>query len=236
MARQHGAPQVGTWSILLALMTGMLVGCGSNTPGRMEWVAPTTTASRVGTVYFIRGWEGIYSAGIDQMAKEINRQGGTALVYMPEQYPELAMAMVERYKQAPHEPICFVGHSRGVDSSLIIARELDKVNVPVDMICCLDSVDEVTVPKNVRVCLNYWMPGYFGQNTNLLRGIPLAKVPGSPGRLENYDLSGEYRSWRGLTTEHVSLDDDSQIQKRIVDNLLTVCVERSAWTPQKASR
>jgi hypothetical protein len=218
--------------LLPVVLLAALAGCGSSTPGRMEAIQPRTTAPRVGTAIMIRGWEGVFSPGIDAMAKQINDQGGTALVYMPEQYPELAAALVKLYKDAPdHEPICFVGHSRGVDSSLIIARELDKVNVPVDVICCLDSVDEVTVPKNVRVCYNYWMDGAFGRNTNLLRGIPLAQAPGSTGKLFNYDLRGEYRHWRSGLSEHISMDIDTNIQKRVVDNILEVCVERSKWTP-----
>jgi hypothetical protein len=214
------------------VVAAVLGGCGVSTPGQMEWVQPRTAAARVGTVIMIRGWEGVFSPGIDAMAKQINEQGGTAVVYMPEQYPELAAALVKRYKDAPdHEPLCFVGHSRGVDSALIIARELDKVNVAVDVICCLDSVDEVTVPKNVRVCYNYWMPGAFGRNTNLLRGIPLVQAPGSTGKLFNYDLSGEYRHWRGGLSEHISMDVDSGIQKRIVENILVVCVERAQGAP-----
>jgi hypothetical protein len=201
----------------------------------MEWVQPQTTSPRVGTVYLIRGWMGVYSAGIDEMAKQLNALGVTAYVYMPEQYPELAKTMVERYKNVPnHEPICFVGHSRGVDSSLIIARELDKAGVTVDVICCLDSVDETTVSKNVRVCYNYWMPGVlFG--TNLLRGIPLKQAPGSTGQLYNYNLDKEYRAWRGPWTDHISFDDDPMVQKRIIANILEACPERSKWLTKRPS-
>jgi hypothetical protein len=219
-------------SILFLLSCAALAACGSNTPGRTEWIKPRTTASRVGIAIMIRGWQGVFSPGIDEMARQINDQGGTALVYMPEQYPEIATALVQAFKDAPvREPICFVGHSRGVDSSLIIARELDKVHIPVDVICCLDSVDEVTVPGNVRVCYNYWMPGVGGRNTDILRGIPLVQVPGATGKLYNYDLSGEYSSWRGPMTEHIGMSNDALIQKRIINQILEVCVERSKWMP-----
>lgn len=218
-------------AIALCAMLGAVGGCGSNTPGRMEWVQPRTAAPRVGNVYLIRGWQGIYSAGIDAMTKQLTAQGVTAHAYMPEQFPELAKAMVERYRNDPrHEPIVLVGHSRGVDAALLIARELDRAGIPVDMIVSLDSVDETTVPKNVRVCHNYWMPGFL-YGTNLLRGIPLKQAPGSTGKLYNYDLSGEYASWRGVLTEHVSLDDDTKVQKRIVSQILEACPERSQWSP-----
>ncbi len=214
--------------LLCALFFG-LTGCSLQ--GKMEWVQTTTTAPRVGEVYCIRGWKGIWSLGIDAMAKQLNEKGVTAHVFMPEQVHTLAATMVERYKNAPqHEPICFIGHSRGVDASLIIARELEKAGVNVDVIVCLDSVDETTVPANVRVCHNYWMSGVFW-NSNLLRGIPLQQEAGSTGKLFNYDCNKEYRSWRSGWTNHINFDDDAMIQKRIVDNILEACPERSMWVP-----
>jgi hypothetical protein len=202
----------------------------------MEWVQPTTTAPRVGTVYCIRGWKGIWSAGIDEMARQLNERGVTTRVFMPEQLPELAATLVERYKSAAApEPICLIGHSRGVDASLIIARELEKAGVSVDMIVCIDSVDETTVPANVRVCHNYWMPGIF-LDTNLLRGIPLTQAPGSTGQLFNYNCNGEYRSWREDWTNHITFDDDPRIQRRIVEQVLQVCPERSAWVQSAPAR
>lgn len=210
-----------------------LIGCtGKNTPGRLEWVQPTTDAPRVGTVYLFRGWQGVYSAGIDAMARQLTERGVTARIYMPEQFPEVAAAMVNRYKAvARPEPICFIGHSRGVDASIIVARELDKAGIPVDLLIALDSVDETTVPKNVKLCHNFWMPGVlFG--TNLLRGIPLKQAPDSTGRLINYNFDTEYRHWRGALTDHISFDDDPMVQKRIVDFVLEVCPERSTWLRQ----
>jgi hypothetical protein len=213
-------------------------GClGTNTPGQMEWVSPYRSAKRVGTVFCLRGWTGVFSAGIDEIAEQVNAAGGTALVYMPEQYPELAAEMVRRYKGVAHpEPIVFVGHSRGVDSSLIIARELDKAGIPVDMIVCLDSVDEVSVPKNVRVCYNYWMTGDFGEGTNLLRGVPLVKAPGSAGQLYNIDLNHDGYNLRSPLSDHVSMDDDTKLQHEIVKHILEACPPRDQWTTQPAAR
>jgi hypothetical protein len=224
-ARANGVVVAGL-SVLACALTGCL---GVNTPGKMEWVKPTTTAPRVGTVYLFRGWQGIYSKGIDDMAQRLTQEGVTAHVYMPEQFPEVAKAMVERYRGlGQHEPICFIGHSRGVDASLLVARELDKEGISVELLVALDSVDEVTVPKNVKLCLNYWMPGYF-PGTNLLRGIPLKQAPGSTGVLHNYNVSGEYSHWKGPLTEHIGFDDDPMVQKRIVGNVLDVCPERPKW-------
>lgn len=231
--------RAGLASILWCGLILGLTGCHlTNTQGKMEWVQPTTAGSRVGTVYCIRGWKGIWSAGIDAMAKQLSEKGVTTHVYMPEQVHALGATLVERYKNAPdHEPICFIGHSRGVDASLIIAKQLEDAGVKVDTIVCVDSVDQTTVPANVRVCYNYWMPGVIF-DTNLLRGIPLQPEPGSTGQVFNYNCDKEYRSWRSWYTNHINFDDDPKIQKRIVDQLLESCPERSKWvrpTPPPAT-
>jgi hypothetical protein len=218
--------------VLCALLMG-LTGCGSNTPGRMEWVQPLTTGTpRVGTVYCIRGWKGVFSWGIDEMAQKLNEQGVHAYVYMPEQYPELAEKMVEEYKKSPnHEPICFIGHSRGVDSSIIISRELEKAGVPVDLIICLDSVDEKVLPANVKLCHNFWMPGFF-YGTNLFRGIPLEQEPGSTGTLYNINLNEkEGEPWHEFGMYHIDMDKRPKLQKHIIELILETCPERSKWTP-----
>ncbi len=221
--------------IFVLLLVGCcgLGGCGVNTPGRMEWVQLRTEGrARVGTVYLIRGWMGIFSSGIDEMARQLNEQGVTAYVYQPEQHPELGKTMVERYKGVENpEPICFVGHSRGVDASLIIARELQKVGVKVDLIVALDSVDETTVPKNVDVCYNYWMPGFF-PGTNLLRGIPLVQEAGSTGKLHNIHLSKDAPELKDFLTTHAVMDKAPKLQKRIIEQVLAACPERSKWQAQ----
>src|ERR1051325_5471112 len=114
--------------ILLCVLFCALGGCGVNTPGEMDWVQPHTKAKRVGTVYMIRGWMGVFSSGIDKMAGEINDAGGTAYVFQDMQWKELGAELVKKYKGVKDpEPICFIGHSRGVDAALIIARDLEKI-------------------------------------------------------------------------------------------------------------
>ena len=226
-------PRIEALLLAFCLLSCALAGCdGVNTPGRMEWVHPQSQAEHVGTVYLIRGWAGVYSSGIDAMAQQLRDRGITAYVYMPEQYPELAATMVQRYKglQRP-EPICFIGHSRGVDSSIIISRELDKAGVPVQLIVALDSVDETTVPKNVRVCYNYWMEGFL-PGTNFLRGIPLQQAPGSTGQLHNINLHRDAPELKEPMTNHVNMDKGPKIQREIIAHVLEACPERSIWLSQ----
>ena len=49
-----------------------------------------------------------------------------------------------------------IGHSYGADDVVRVARELDKSNVPVDLLVTLDPVTPPPVPKNVRHALNIY--------------------------------------------------------------------------------
>jgi hypothetical protein len=217
------------WAVLL-LMFPLMGGCGSNTPGKMEWVQPHTVNSpRVGTVYAIRGWMGIFSGGIDKMAKDLRAQGVHAYCFQDMQYEELAVEMVNKYKGVKNpEPIVFIGHSRGVDAALIISRKLQEVGVPVELIISLDSVDQTVVTKNVRACYNYWMPGFF-PGTNLLRGIPLEHEPGATGVLYNINLNRDAPQLKDPLTTHAVIDKAPALQAKIVEHVLEACPPRDKW-------
>ncbi len=209
-----------------------VTGCGSlgsMSSGQMDWVQPETQASHAGTVYLVRGWMGIFSGGMDHLGEEIGNTGVNARVYQHDQCAELARTMAERYRNSPnHEPICMVGHSFGSDDSLIIARELDKVGVPVDLIITMDAVNETVVPKNVKLCINYWQPGIFG-DSNFLRGVPLTQETGSTGKLINMNLFEEGKDLRESNTNHINIDEAPKLHKAIIEHILATCPTRPVW-------
>lgn len=217
-------------------LTLLLTGCGSTTIGQMEWVQPHTQAPRVGNVYLLRGWGGMFSSGIDQMGDLLREKDVSAWVFQHSQCEDLAKIMAQRYKGVPDpEPICMIGHSFGSDDALIIARELDKVNVPVDLIVTLDPVDQKSVPKNVRLCINYWMPGVF-LGTNFLRGIPLQQEPGGTGRVVNINLLEEGKELRDTFTNHISIDKAPKLHDAIVQHVLKTCPDRATWIAMQPQR
>ncbi len=209
----------------------LCLGCGSTTVGKMELVQPYTDAPRAGHVYLMRGWIGVFSSGIDEMGEQLRQRDVTAQVFQHDQCEELARTMAERYKGQPDpEPICMIGHSFGSDDSLIIARELDKVGVPVELIITMDAVDQNTVPKNVKLCINYWMPGMLGSWGNFLRGMPLQQEPGGTGKLLNINLNEEGKELKEGFTNHVNIDKGPKLQKAIIDHVLDACPNRATWT------
>jgi hypothetical protein len=218
--------------LCVCLLACGLCGCvsfASLKPGKMEWVQPQSQAPHAGSVYLVRGWVGMFSKGIDQLGRKLNGVGVTARVFQHDQCHELAQAMVERYKAAKDpEPICMIGHSFGSDDALIIARELDKAGVPVELIVTLDCVNESVVPKNVKLCYNFWQKGMFG-SSNFLRGIPLTQQPGCTGRLVNVNLYEEGRYLRDSSTNHITIDEAPKLHQAIIEHVLSACPPRATW-------
>ena len=140
-----------------------------------------------------------------------------SLVYMPDQFPELAAAMVERYKNEPNrEPICFIGHSWGGFFGEHIAGGSKKSGVRVTLIICMDSVDASVVPKNVKACYNFWMPG-FSYGYNISRGIPMEAEPGSPGVVYNFNLTEkEGEQWHDFMMHHGDMDKHPEVAESIL--------------------
>ena len=220
-----------SWACFCGIAFG-LCGCinlGSLKPGKMEWVQPQSQGPHAGCVYLVRGWAGVFSQGMDQLGHKLNDKGVNACVFQHDQCQALARQMVQRYKEAKNpEPICMIGHSFGSDDALIIARELDKAGVPVDLIVTLDAVNESVVPKNVKLCYNYWQHGIFG-SSNFLRGIPLTQEPGGSGRLVNVNLLEEGRDLRDANTNHINIGEAPKLHKAIIEHVLATCPERATW-------
>jgi thioesterase domain-containing protein len=149
----------------------------------------------------------------------------------------LAQTIVDQYRSVRNpEPICLIGHSYGSDDVIMIARELDKVDVPVDLIVTLDPVNERVVPKNVKLCYNYWQPGGMLSYGNFLRGIPLSQEPGSTGQLFNVNLLEDGRDLRDANTGHVNIDEAPKLHQAIIEHLLAVCPDRTTWASMQRDR
>ncbi|HVT88646.1 MAG TPA: hypothetical protein VHD56_07340 [Tepidisphaeraceae bacterium] len=211
------------------LLVGGCVSVSSMTPGKMEWVQADSDAPRAGNAYLTRGLIGLFSHGIDVLTDEVSQSGVRAHVFQEDQKELLAAKIVETYKNDPnHEPIVLIGHSLGADDSIMIARELDKVNVPVDLLITLDATRPPKVPKNVKLCYNYYQPSIF-DGTGILRGIPLETEPDFHGRLVNMNVRAEYKDLLEWDTNHVNIDKNSKIHKDIIAKLHTVLPTRQQW-------
>jgi len=214
-------------TLLLLPAMSLLGGCITSTfPGDMQAVQPVSKTPRVGNVYLIRGWGGMFSWGIDELAGELRENGVSAHVYQHDQRDQLARTLAEKYRGVHNpEPLCIVAHSAGSDDALYIAGECAKAGVTIDLLVTLDNVDATVVPGNVRYCYNYWLPGTFGES-NFLRGLPMEKDAGSHGTVININLAGEGRDLCEPNPSHITLDKDTKLRPRLVEHVLAACPDR----------
>lgn len=216
------------YASLLALMASASTGCRGLTRGNLGEVQPLSDRERIGNVYLVRGWIGIFSTGIDDIAAKLDAAGVRARVYQQDQWRSLADTIVSRYQTGPREPIVLIGHSYGADGVVAITRRLDAANVPVDLLLTLDPVVPGAVPGNVRSCINLYQSNGAFDYLPWLRGIPLEKVNEQTATvLQNLDIRTERQDLLESGLNHFNIEKKPKVQDEVVRQVLLVAAPRN---------
>src|SRR5215469_3155612 len=122
--------------LLLCAFSVLLTGCmditGRGAAPLSKTVGEATQKyPRVGHVYCMRGWLGIFSTGMDALADEIDKQvGAPAVSVADEEWRRLKGWLIEEYAAGRiHEPLVLLGHSWGADDSIRVCDELKEKNI-----------------------------------------------------------------------------------------------------------
>src|SRR4051794_11834407 len=195
-------------TICLILFTG----CGGLKKGNLQAVAPvTTTTPRVGNTYLLRGFVGIFSTGMDNLADKINQSGVQARVFQDEQWRSLADQIAQQYKGHEAEPLILIGHSYGADDVIRIARKLDEQNIPVDLLVPVDPVTPPEVPKNVKLCVDLYQSNGVWDNLPWLRGVPVKQEKGATGVLVNANIRTDRKDLLEPGTDHFNIEKKAKL-------------------------
>lgn len=218
-------------AILLVALLSVSTGCARSTrPGNLEKVQPLSNQPRAGNAYLVRGFLGIFSEGVDRLTRQINESGVRANVYQDDQWAALARRISDEYcGTSAAEPLVLVGHSYGADDAIRIARELDRWNVPVDLLVTLDPVTPPPIPKNVRHCVNIYQPNGVWDALPFFRGVAVRQEPDFAGRLDNLDIRGERRDLLDPKTDHFNIEKNPKVHEEVIGNILVTCPPRKAW-------
>lgn len=192
---------------------------------------PVSDTARIGNVYLLRGWIGIFSAGIDQLTDKLNEAGVRATVYQESQWRDLARQIRRRYadeKVDLREPIVLIGHSYGADAALRIAVALEGARIPVDLVITLDPVTPPRVPGNVRRVYNLYQSNGMLDAFPWLRGIALDAAPGAYVEIRNMDIRRDRTDLLVRGLDHFNIEKQPNIHEDILREVLTVCVPRQS--------
>ncbi|MEI8197671.1 MAG: hypothetical protein WCI73_17385, partial [Phycisphaerae bacterium] len=172
---------------IVALLAASLGGCmditGRGPAPLARTIAPERETShlRAGQVYCMRGWLGIFSTGMDDLADKINHEV-TSVSVADEEWWRLKKFLIKQKAAGKlSEPLVLVGHSWGADDQIRVAEELQAAGITVDLLITIDPVTPPSVPPNVKRCINIYKSHPVTDAVPFWRGVPIAqfdkKVP-----------------------------------------------------------
>jgi pimeloyl-ACP methyl ester carboxylesterase len=107
------------------------------------WAAPAPEAASRSEVQvdLFRGLADIFSRGMDTLTHRLNQEGYSARVYSTNQWPTAAQRVADEYSRGRKVIVVLVGHSLGGNAIFDAAYELDKRNVPIELLVSFDATN-----------------------------------------------------------------------------------------------
>lgn len=161
--------------------------------------APACAETRV---YLIRGWFGVFSTGLDQIAAELARNAIKAETIGHLQWKTTASAIVSERRPGASDRLVLVGHSQGGNDAIKLARDLVPHGVTVDLMITLAPFQQDPVPANVARAINFYQSGGWGS--------PLVLAADAKGEISNIDMGSD------AGTFHINIDKNPKVQAQVV--------------------
>jgi hypothetical protein len=165
-------------------------------------------------VYLLRGWFGVFSAGMDALASDLQSKGIKADPVGHLAWKATVTKIASDRAAGKTGPLVLIGHSQGANNVIEMARELEKKKIPVDLLVTLAPFMQDPVPGNVVRALNYYQAGGWG--------APLSGDKNFRGRISNIDMGGE------VGTFHINIDKSSKVQNDIAREIVALSRARQA--------
>jgi hypothetical protein len=179
--RKHVRSQTGLIAVIILLCCG-----------------PAHADSRV---ILLRGWFGVFSTGLDEIAEALKAKGIRAEVASHLYWKTAADEIVRERVEGKTDALVLVGHSQGANNVIDMARVLEAHNVPVALLVTLAPYRQNPVPANVIRAINYYQSSGWG--------APVTAEPGFHGKLSNIDVRED------STVSHINIDKSARIQAEI---------------------
>jgi fermentation-respiration switch protein FrsA (DUF1100 family) len=171
--------------------------------------------TRVPTAYLFRGLFDVNSLGMDDLAGKLRARGVEAGVYSHTQWEAVAENIIAQHRAGPRGPIVLIGHSLGGSAAILLAEQLGRAGIAVDLIVPVDPVGAPPVPANVRRAIDYYQAnnGYGG---------PVGPGAGFQGVLVNADLESNRRDLWDQNLTHITIDKSPRVHAEIIRAVLAL--------------
>jgi hypothetical protein len=207
---------VRSLSVAMA-MAGVLSGFATtNTHAQTQ--APALAVPQA-QIYLVRGLFGVFSLGMDQLALKLKEQGFEPRLVGWEQWGVVANEILANNRRGDSGQIILIGHSLGADSTIQIASNVAKENVPIDLIVTFDTTQPLQVPNNVVHFINFFQENGVGKR--------MVAESGFQGQLSNIDLSAD----RSL--DHLNIDESARLQQIVVNKVFEVTFQQAQQVPSR---
>lgn len=225
-------------ALLVGLAACALVGCmditGRGPAPLTKTIEPhiVDARPRVGHVYCMRGWLGIFSTGIDDLANLIDKEV-PAVPVADEEWRRLRDFIIAQ-DQAGNlkHPLILVGHSYGADDSIRVAAELAQHNIKVDLLVTLDPVTPPKVPGNVGRMVNIYKSHPATDSFPFWRGIEItpenAEVP-----VTNINLREAKLPFDTQSIDHINIEKTPGVHAMVLEEIRKVCPPRTHYYSHK---
>jgi hypothetical protein len=159
-------------------------------------------------VDLLRGLADIFSRGMDTLTVKLNQQGYSARVYSTNGWQSVAHRIADKYSRGHKDIIVIIGHSLGANATFDIANQLDRQNIPIELIVTFDATRPQPVPKNVLHLVNFYQENGFGK--------PVSAGPDFKGELNNVDLTAD----TGLS--HTTIEKSPRLHMMVMNKIAEV--------------
>jgi hypothetical protein len=217
-------------------MASLLGGCADFTSGfaPLERTVDTKLVEahpRAGKVYCARGFLGVFSTGMMQLADRIDtKEGITAISIADVECPRLQDWLVNEYKKGTlKEPLVLLGHSYGADDLIKVAAGLQEVGATVDLLVLIEPVTPSPVPTNVKRVYCVFESRPVTDALPWWRGVAASVKDSKVTQLVNIDLRTADVPFDTKNISHALADKNEGVQNMCVEEIKKACPPRTVW-------
>ena len=169
-----------------------------------------------GEAYTMLGGLGVFSTGMKELRDAIAKE--YAIPVRSEMWYNAGLVSREistyYFTHTVRRPVILVGHSLGANEQIKVARVLNKLGIPVDLLVTVDPVSQTIIPPNVLHAMNFYKSGYVP----MFSGLKIRAVDPQKTHIENIDVT----ILKGVTVNHFTIDKDPVVQAMIMSEVKKV--------------